>query len=64
MRKIVLSNCREIERAKAVAAGTKRTEAQLDDMSRLHPNYVDFIMAGLQGRTIRERNARENIGLR
>lgn len=55
-RKIVLANCREIERAKAATTEGKVTEARLDDLARLHPSYIDFITEHLDGRALRERN--------
>jgi hypothetical protein len=55
-RKCILANCREIERAKALNANEKITEARLDDLARLHPSYVDFLIEHLAGRALRERN--------
>jgi hypothetical protein len=56
LRKIVLSNCRELERAKALVEGVKITESRLDDLAHVHPNYVQFIIDGLGGRKARENN--------
>jgi hypothetical protein len=58
-RKVILSNCMELERAKA--AGEKITETRLDSLARLHPNYLQFLADSLQGRTARERNVRESL---
>lgn len=55
-RKVVLANCREIERAKATAAEQKVSEARLDDLARTSSTYVQFLIDGLHGRTLRERN--------
>jgi len=60
-RKVVLTNCREIERAKAIASGEKVTEARLDDLARLHPSYVDFLTEHLDGRRRREQNVIESM---
>jgi hypothetical protein len=49
-RKVVLAQCREIERAKAASSGTKTSEARLDDLARLHPIYLDFLATHLKGR--------------
>jgi hypothetical protein len=55
-RKVVLANCREIERAKAIAVEQKVTESRLDDLARLHPNYISFLTEHLDGRRLREQN--------
>lgn len=55
-RKVVLASARELERAKASAAGTKLTEAAADDKARVSDRYVSFLIAALHGRTARERN--------
>ncbi len=60
-RKVVLSNCMEIERAKATVAGEKTTESRLESLARLHPNYKQFLADALQGRTAREQNVRESL---
>lgn len=59
-RKVVLSNCREMERAKAVAAGIKRTVDQIDDLARNHPNYLHLLTESLPGRILREKNVLES----
>jgi len=56
LRKIVLASCKEVERAKAIATGEKITETRLDDLARISDVYVSFIVSGLTGRTLRERN--------
>lgn len=57
-RKVVLSNCKEIVRATSTE---KLTEARLDDLARLHPNYLDFITTHLMGRTLREQNVLQSL---
>lgn len=52
-RKVVLSSCVEVLRAKSVD-GPKLTEARLDDLSRIHPAYLEFLTDGLAGRTLYE----------
>lgn len=58
-RKVILSNCMELERAKA--AGEKITEARLEALARLHPNYITFLADALGGRIARERNVRDSL---
>lgn len=57
-RKVVLANCREIERAKAVTENTKVTEARLDDLARTSDTYVSFLTIHLGGREMRENMVR------
>jgi hypothetical protein len=64
LRKIVLSSCREIERAKALASGEKMTESRLDDLAHLHENYVQFIIDHLNGRRLRELNVLQSLANR
>lgn len=55
-RKVVLSSCTEVIRAQhALAGGKPPTEARLDDLSRLHGAYLEFLADGLIGRTLYER---------
>lgn len=54
-RKVVLAQCREILRAVFSANGEKVTEARLEDMSRTHPLYLDYLARHLRGRTLYER---------
>jgi hypothetical protein len=61
LRKIVLSNCREIERAKAIAENLKTTESRLDDLAHINSAYVDFIIAHLEGRRLREENVLQSL---
>jgi len=63
-RKVVLAQCREIERARASTIGVKTTEARLDDQSRLHPHYLDYLGRHLAGRTIYEREFLRQGGLK
>lgn len=61
-RKIVLANCREIVRA-TTGVDTKLTVDRTDDLARTHPAYLDFLAIHLQGRNLREREARKTMGL-
>lgn len=47
---------RKVVLAKATTEGLKVTEARLDDLSRLHPNYISFLTEHLDGRRLREKN--------
>ena len=49
-RKVVLAQCREIERAKAATSGGKVTESRLEDLARLNPIYLQFLADHLKGR--------------
>lgn len=62
-RKVVLSGCREAVRAKYAVKEQKISESRIDDLARTHPNYLGFLADSLEGRTVRERNARERMGL-
>lgn len=62
-RKVVLSNAREIERAKATAAESKTSESRLDDLAHTNSAYVSFLIEGLEGRRVREELVREKIGV-
>ena len=55
-RKIVLSSCKEIERAKNPSA----SEAKLDTLAHINDLYVDFMIQCLNGRRLRERNVVES----
>jgi hypothetical protein len=61
LRKICLSNCREIERAKALAGQEKVTESRLDDLAHTNDIYVGFIVTHLQGRKKREENVLSSL---
>lgn len=58
-RKVVLSNCEEIVRARYTLKGEKITESRINSLARLHPNYIELLTQGLLGRTERERNVHE-----
>lgn len=60
-RKVVLSNCREVIRATFALKNEKVSEARLDDLSRTHNNYLDFLIENLEGRRLREKMAREEM---
>lgn len=57
-RKVVLSNCAEIIRARTTE---KLTEARLSDLSHTDEFYVDFLIQCLNGRRLREQNVRDSI---
>ena len=57
-RKIVLSSCREIARARATE---KITEARLDDLAHTDGLYIDFLIQCLDGRRLREQNVRDSL---
>ena len=61
VRKIVLSNCAEIIRARAVEEESKLSEARVDHLAHIHDFYLDFIIQCLKGRQLREENVRESI---
>lgn len=61
-RKVVLSNCREIERARAVERSEKVTESRLDDLARVSNTYVSFLTIHLGGREMRENMVRQEMG--
>jgi hypothetical protein len=56
MRKVVLCNCKEIVRARYVVANEKISETRIDDLAHVHDNYLDFLVASLKGRRLRENN--------
>ena len=51
-RKVVLSSCKEIERAKNPTA----SESKLDTLAHVNDRYVDFLIECLNGRRKREQN--------
>lgn len=55
-RKVVLAQCREVERAKATMAKQKYTVDMIDDHARLNPIYLSFLTKHLFGRQRRENN--------
>jgi len=62
-RKVCLANCREIIRAKAAIEGVKHTVDRVDDLARLHPNYIAFLTTHLQGRMLWEDEYKRAGGL-
>ncbi len=52
VRRLCLSNCREVLRAKYAAAGERITEKQLDDEAHRHEAYVGFLRDHLDGRIL------------
>lgn len=58
-RKVVLSSCREIIRAGASLQNHKVTEARLEDLSRVHPKYLEFLTIHLRGRIAWERESQK-----
>lgn len=63
-RKVVLASCREIERAKATRAEAKVSEARLDDLARTSDTYVQYLVATLNGRVLREKEHLAAAGAR
>ena len=63
-RKIVLAQCRELVRAKFVAANAKITESRIDDLARNHPSYLAFLETHLHGRVSWERHFLRSGGMR
>lgn len=64
LRKVVLANCRSIARAKAaLVTDAKQTlsDPRADDAARQSDAYIDFIIAGMEGRRLREKNVRESF---
>lgn len=60
-RKVVLASAREAARARAAliaekGGGKMPSEAKLDDMARTSDKYVDYLIATLHGRRLREQN--------
>lgn len=60
-RKVVLSSCRELVRAETTLDGKKLSEARIDDLARIHVNYLEFLADGLHGRHLREQNVRASV---
>lgn len=60
LRKIVLANCREAVRARALLESVKHTVDRVDDLARISDKYVEFVTQNLHGRILRERNVRES----
>lgn len=56
LRKVVLSNAKEIVRARYALANEKISESRTDDLSNLHDSYLDFLVNSLNGRRAREDN--------
>lgn len=55
-RKVILSNCEEIVRAKFELANQKISEDRIDCLAHLHDTYLDFLITHLEGRKLREKN--------
>jgi hypothetical protein len=62
-RKVVLAQCKELIRAKASVDGSKLSETRIDDLSRLHDNYLSYLRDSLEGRSIRETMVRQRMGV-
>lgn len=62
-RKEVLSDAREIVRAKASLAGEKITEARIDDLARTSEMYRSFLAEHLDARIERHRFVRLEAGV-
>lgn len=61
-REVVLANCYEIERAKAILAKEPGTEAQLKNLALTNPIYCNFLTVHLNGRRVREKNVLASYG--
>ena len=61
LRKVVLASAREAERAKALDSTSKITESRLDDLARVNPRYVQYLIDTLNGRRLREENVRQTL---
>lgn len=62
-RKVVLAQCKELIRAKAATNSEKLSETRIDDLSRLHDNYLTYLADSLEGRSIRETMVRQRMGV-
>ncbi len=63
-RKVTIAHCREACRAHYAERGEKVTESRLDDLSHLHPGYLEFLATHLTGRVTYETMTREALGIR
>jgi hypothetical protein len=63
-RKVTISHCREACRAACAAQEQRVTEARLDDLAHLHPEYLEFLTTHLKGRIAYEMMTREEMGVR
>jgi hypothetical protein len=61
-RKVAQAQARELVRAEYAAKGEKVTESRLDDLGRLHPLYLDYLLTHLQGRVKWEREFLQRHG--
>ena len=62
-RKVTLAHCAEAVRASCAAAGRRVSEARVQDLARLHPQYLDYLRRTLEGRIKWEREYRKHGGL-
>ena len=60
-RKVVLANCREMVRATNAVGATKISEARIDDLARVSPNYLEFLTDNLHGRRLYEKEVRSSM---
>jgi hypothetical protein len=66
-RKVVLASAREAARARASLLAEKTvgakmpSEAKLDDLARTSDKYVDYLIATLNGRRLREQNVLQSM---
>jgi hypothetical protein len=63
-RKVVLSQCREIVRARYALRNERVTESRLDDLARTHPIYLSYLEKHLQGRILWEEEVKREGGMR
>jgi hypothetical protein len=59
-RKCVLAQCKELVRAKY--NNTRISEARIEDLARLHGNYMEYLTDSLYGRQMRETLVRQRMG--
>lgn len=64
LRKVCISNCKEIVRARYALANEKISESRIDDLAHVHDLYLDFLTTHLKGRRIREENVLASIAVR
>lgn len=63
-RKVVLSQCQEIVRARFAASGEKITESRIESLSRLESGYLGYLARHLEGRILWEKAFLAQGGMR
>jgi Na+-translocating ferredoxin:NAD+ oxidoreductase RnfE subunit len=61
-RKVILSDCILVERAKATEANEKVTEKVLDALAHTNDVYIAYLTAALDARVAYEKAIREQVG--